>query len=49
MTDLSIGRLKGFTIDLLFALVGKLDHHVEIRVSLKSVSQTTEIIHVAQI
>jgi hypothetical protein len=49
MTELRNGRLKGFTIDLLFALLGKLDHHVEIRVSLKSVSQTTEIIHVAQI
>ncbi len=47
MTELHNGRLKGFTIDLLFSLLGKLDHHIEIRVSPKS--EMTETITVAQI
>lgn len=47
MTELYNGRLKGFTIDLLFSLLGKLDHHIEIRVSPKS--EMTETITVAQI
>ena len=47
MTDLRNGRLGKFSIDLLFSLLGKLDHHIEIRVSPKS--EMTETITVAQI
>lgn len=47
MTELRNGRLKGFTIDLLFSLLGKLDHHIEIRVSPKSTHNTQETINVA--
>lgn len=49
MKALRNGRLEKFTIDLLFSFLGKLDHHVDIRVSPKSVSHTTENIHVAVI
>ena len=47
MTELRNGQLKGFTIDLLFSLLGKLDHHIEIRVSPKSTHNTQETINVA--
>ena len=49
MATLRNGRLNGFTIDRLFSLLGKLDHHVEIQVSPKSIANTTENIHVAVI
>ena len=47
MTALRNGRLKGFTIDHLFTLLGKLDHHIEIRVIPKSSRDTQETINVA--
>ena len=46
MTALRNGRLKGFTIDLLFSLLGQLDHHIEIRVIPKSSPDTQETINV---
>lgn len=49
MTDLRNGRLQDFTIDCLFSLLGKLDHHIEIRVSPKSDQKTQETINVALI
>jgi len=49
MTELRNGRLKGFTIDILFSLLGKLDQHIEIRVSPKSNHRTQETINVASI
>ncbi len=49
MTALRNGRLNRFTIDLLFSLLGKLEHQVEIRVSPKSISDTTETLHIAVI
>jgi len=49
MTELRNGRLKGFTIDFLFSLLGKLEHHIEIRVSPKSNQKTQETINVALI
>ncbi len=47
MTELRNGRLKGFTIDFLFSLLGKLDYYIEIRVSPKSSHKTQETINVA--
>ena len=47
MTALRNGRLNTFSIDLLFALLGKLDHHIEIRVIPKETSHTEETITVA--
>ena len=47
MTELRNGRLKNFTIDHLFSLLGKFDHHVEIRVSPKSSHDSQETINVA--
>ena len=47
MTDLRNGRLRNFTIDHLFSLLGKLDYHIEIRVSPKSNRDTQESINVA--
>ena len=47
MTDLRNGRLRNFTIDRLFSLLGKLDYHIEIRVSPKSNRDTQESINVA--
>ncbi len=49
MTELRNGRLKGFTIDFLFSLLGKLDYYIEIRVSPKSSHKTQETINVALI
>ncbi len=49
MTGLRNGRLKGFTIDHLFSLLGKLNHQVEIRVSPKSSHDTQETINVTYI
>ena len=49
MTDLRNGRLNNFTIDCLFSLLGKLDHHIEIRVRPKSSRKTQETINVALI
>ena len=49
MTDLRNGRLGGFSLDLLFSLLGKLDYHIEIRVSPNSEFETSETISVAQI
>ena len=49
MTDLRNGRLGEFSLDLLFSFLGKLDHHVEIRVSPNSESETSETISVVQI
>lgn len=49
MTDLRNGRLRNFTIDHLFSLLGKLDYHIEIRVSPKSNHDTQESINVALI
>ena len=49
MTDLRNGRLKNFTIDHLFSLLGKLDYHIEIRVSPKSNRDTQKSINVALI
>ncbi len=49
MTDLRNGRLRNFTIDHLFSLLGKLDCHIEIRVSPKSNRDTQESIDVALI
>ena len=46
-TALRNGHLKGFTIDHLFSLLGKLDHHIEIRVSSKSSHDSQETINVA--
>ena len=46
MTALRNGRLKGFTIDRLFSLLGKLDYHIEIRVGPKSDRNTQETINV---
>ncbi|MBI1930686.1 XRE family transcriptional regulator [Candidatus Poribacteria bacterium] len=47
MTALRNGRLNTFTIDQLFSLLGKLDHHIEIRVIPKETSHTEETITVA--
>ncbi len=47
MTELRNGRLKNFTIDNLFSLLGKLDHQVEIGVSPKSSHDMQETIDVA--
>ena len=47
MTALRNGRLGTFSIDLLFSLLGKLDHHIEIRVIPKETSHTEETITVA--
>ncbi len=47
MTALRNGRLNAFTIDLLFSLLGKLDHHIEICVIPKETSHTEETITVA--
>ena len=47
LTALRNGRLKSFTIDHLFSLLGKLNHHIEIRVSPKSSHDTQETINVA--
>ena len=44
MTELRNGRLKGFTIDCLFSLLGKLDHHIEIRVRPKLSHKTEKTI-----
>ena len=49
MTELRNGRLKGFTIDHLFSLLGKLNHQIEIRVSLKLSHDTQETINVASV
>ncbi len=49
MTDLRNGRLSSFTIDSLFSLLGKLDHHIEIRVRPKSTQETQATINVALI
>ena len=49
MTDLRNGRLNSFTIDNLFSLLGKLDHHIEIRVRPKSTQETQATINVALI
>ena len=49
MTELRNGRLKGFTIDYLFSLLGKLDHQIEIRVRPKLDQKTEETIDVALI
>ena len=49
MTNLRNGRLKNLTIDHLFSLLGKLDYHIEIRVSPKSNRGTQESIDVAVI
>ncbi len=49
MTELRNGRLKDFTIDCLFSLLGKLDHHIEIRVRPKLGHKTEETIAVALI
>ena len=49
MTDLRNGRLRNFTIDHLFALLGKPGYHIEIRVSPKSNRDTQESIDVAVI
>lgn len=49
MTNLRNGRLKNLTIDHLFSLLGKLDYHIEIRVSPKSNRDTQESIDVAVI
>ena len=49
MTDLRNGRLRKFTIDHLFSLLGKLDYHIEIRVSPKSIHDTQDSIDVALI
>ena len=49
MTELRNGRLKGFTIDCLFSLLGKLDHQIEIRVRPKLDQKTEETIDVALI
>ena len=49
MTNLRNGRLRNFTIDHLFSLLGKLDYHIEIRVSPKSNHDTQENINVALI
>ena len=47
MTELRNGRLKNFTIDHLFSLLGKLDYQVEIRVSPKLSHDTQDNIDVA--
>ena len=47
MASLRNGRLKDFTIDRLFSLLGQLDHHIEIRVVPKSSRDTQETINVA--
>ena len=49
MTTLRNGRLKNVTIDCLFSLLGKLDYHIEIRVSPKSNRDAQESIDVAVI
>ena len=49
MMDLRNGRLSSFTIDSLFSLLGKLDHHIEIRVRPKSTQETQATINVALI
>ena len=49
MTNLRNGRLKNLTIDHLFSLSGKLDYHIEIRVSPKSNRDAQESIDVAVI
>ena len=49
MTELRNGRLRNFTIDRLFSVLGKLDYHIEIRVSPKSNRDTQESIDVAVI
>ena len=49
MTELRNGRLKGFTIDCLFSLLGKLDHHIEIRVRPKLSYKTEKSIDMALI
>jgi predicted XRE-type DNA-binding protein len=49
MSDLKNGRLGRFTPDLLFSLLGKLDHQVEIRVNPKSGYEKAETINVAVI
>ena len=49
MTNLRNGRLKNLTIDHLFSLLGKLDYHIEIRVSPKSNRDAQESIDVAVI
>ena len=49
MTNLRNGRLRNFTIDHLFALLVKVDYHIEIRVSPKSNRDTQENIDVAVI
>jgi len=46
MTELRNGRLKGFTIDLLFSLLGKLHHYIEIRVRPKASHKTQATINV---
>ena len=47
MTDLRNGRLKNFTIDHLFSLLGKPDCRIEIRVSPKSNRDSQEIGHLS--
>ena len=49
MTELRNGRLRNFTIDHLFSLLGKLDYHIEIRVSPKLNRDAQESIDVAEI
>ena len=49
MTNLRNGGLKNLTIDHLFSLLGKLDYHIEIRVSPKSNRDAQESIDVAVI
>lgn len=49
MSNLRSGRLSRISIDLLFSFLGKLDYHVEIRVSPNSESKTPDAISVAQI
>ena len=49
MTELRNGRLKGFSIDFLFSLLGKFNHQIEIRVHPKSGDDIKETINVAQI
>ena len=49
MTDLRNGRLRNFTIDRLFSLLGKLDYHIENRVSPNSNRDAQDGIDVAVI
>ena len=49
MTNLRNRRLKNLTIDHLFSLSGKLDYHIEIRVSPKPNHDTQENIDVVLI